>query len=209
MVVPRDSKVRLTPQGVTHGTRALAIEFSRVAFPALFLRPAKPLHLRDWGEIAYDITNPSAAPVRFNVRVDDDYRPDGVGTSRKGFATLEPGATASFVFPLANCPPLSFDMRGLPVSPDERNLGSTGTNALNLANIAQVRVFLPSPTETINFILGNVRFRPAFPLDGIVDRFGQFAPATWPGKLSSENEFATHRSAEGAFLSSTDSAFSQ
>ncbi len=203
MVVPRDANVRLTEQGVTHGNRALAIEFNRVAFPALFLRPAQPLDLREWGEIAYDITNPGTAPVRFNVRVDHDLRPDGVGTSRNGAGTLEPGTTATFIFPLASRDPMSFGMRGLPVSPDARNLGSTGTTTLNLANIAQMQIFLPSPTEPTTLILDNVRFRPAFPVEGIVDRFGQFAPATWPGKLSSEDEFPTRRATEEAFLAAT------
>ena len=72
VLIPRDTKARPTEKGVTHGTRALEIEFSRVAFPALFFRPTAPLDLREWGEIAYDITNPGTAPVRFNVRVDDD-----------------------------------------------------------------------------------------------------------------------------------------
>ncbi len=203
VVVPRDAKVRLTDQGVTQGARALAIEFNRVAFPALFLRPASPLDLREWGEIAYDITNPGTAPARFGVRVDDDYRPDGVGTSRNGVGTLEAGATATFVFPLASRDPISYGMRGLPTSPDARNLGSTGTHILNLANIAQMQIFLSSPAEPITLILDNVRLRKAFPLEGIVDQFGQFARASWPGKLSVEDEFPARRAAEEAFLAST------
>ncbi|MCX6603896.1 MAG: beta-galactosidase [Acidobacteria bacterium] len=203
VIVPRDTKVRPTEKGVTHGTRALEIEFSRVAFPALFFRPAAPLDLREWGEIAYDITNTGNAPVRFNVRVDDDYRPDGVGTSRNGVGTLEPGATATFVFPLANRDPLAFGMRGLPTGPDARNLGSTGTHILNLASIAQMQIFLPSPTEPITLILDNLRLRKAFPLERIVDRFGQFAPATWPGKLTADEDFPARRATEEAFLSTT------
>lgn len=200
VLIPRDSKVRLTEQGSTHGKRALSIEFSRVAFPALFLRPTAPLDLRQWGEIAYDITNPGTTPVRFSVRVDDDYRPDGVGTSRNGVGSLEPGTTATFVFPLANRDPMTYGMRGLPTTPGTRNLGSTGTHILNLANIAQMQIFLPSPADTITLILDNVRLRPAFPLEGIVDDFGQFAPATWPGKLSTQDDFAILRAEEQAFL---------
>lgn len=199
-VVPRDTTARVTERGVTHGGRALEIAFNRVAFPALFLRPAAPWDMRAYGEIAYDVTNPGTAPVRFSLRVDDDYRPDGVGTSRTGTGTLEAGATATFVFPLASRDPMSYGMRGLPTWPGARNLGSNGTHVLNLENIAQMQVFLGSPTETITLIVDNVRLRPGFPLEGIVDRFGQFAPGTWPGKLTSEEEFAARRAVEEEFL---------
>jgi hypothetical protein len=202
VVVPRDTKARVTERGVTHGGRALEIEFSRVAFPALFLRPAGPWDMRAYGEIAYDVTNPGTAPVRFSVRVDDDYRPDGVGTSRTGTGTLEAGATATFIFPLASRDPMSFGMRGLPTWPGARNLGSNGTHVLNLANVAQMQIFLGSPAETFTLIVDNVRLRPGFPLEGIVDEFGQFAQGAWPGKLTSVDEFATRRAEEEEFLAS-------
>ena len=200
VVVPRDTKARVTERGVTHGGRALEIEFSRVAFPALFLRPVGPWDMRAYGEIAYDVTNPGTAPLRFSVRVDDDYRPDGVGTSRTGTGTLEAGATATFVFPLASRDPMSYGMRGLPTWPGARNLGSNGTHVLNLANIAQMQIFLGSPAETFTLIVDNVRLRPGFPLEGIVDEFGQFAQGAWPGKLTSVEEFAARRAEEEEFL---------
>ena len=49
IVVPRDTVARLTSKGATHGTQALEIEFSRVAFPALFLRPTVPWDMSEWG----------------------------------------------------------------------------------------------------------------------------------------------------------------
>jgi hypothetical protein len=200
MVAPRDTRIRLVAEGATHGSRALAIDFNRVAWPALFLRPAVPWDFREWGEMAYDITNPGTSPVRFSVRVDDDYRSDGVGTSRTGAGTIEPGATVTFVFPLNNRDPLSFGMRGLPTWPGARNLGSTGTHILNLSNIAQTQVFLASPAADFTLIVDNVRVRPPFALDGIVDRYGQFAAAAWPGKLEDPDEFSSRRSQEDAFL---------
>jgi len=204
VVAPRDTAIRLTSDGVTHGQRALAIEFRQVQWPALFLRPPAPWDLREWGEIAYDITNPGTTAVRFSVRVDDEIRSDSVVAWRTGSGTIEPGATATFAFPLANRDPMTWGMRGLPVWPGSRNLGSTGTHVLNTGNIAQMQVFLASPAESFTLIVDNVRLRAPFPLTGIVDRFGQFTGDTWPGKIETEEDLERQRHAEAESLMGVD-----
>lgn len=188
LVAPRDTSVRLTSDGATHGGRALAIEFNRVQWPALFLRPPVAWDAREWGDIAWDVTNPGTTPVRFSVRVDDEIRNDGVVAWRTGSGVIEPGATATFAFPLANRDPLAYGMRGFPTAPDARNLGSVGTHVLNTAHIAQMQIFLGSPAENFTLIVDHVRLRPPFPLQGIVDRFGQFHHGSWPGKIASEQD---------------------
>ncbi len=204
IVVPRDTTVRITSQGVTQGDRALEIEFQRVPFPALFLRPAIPWDLSDGGEIAWDITNPGTVPVRFSVRVDDEIRNDGAVVWRTGTSYIEPGATATFAFPLANRDPMAFGMRGLPVGPGARNLGSNGTYVLKTSHIAQMQIFLASPAETFTLIVDNVRVRPPAPLDGIVDRFGQYTGASWPGKVESEEDLERQRAEEADSLAGID-----
>jgi len=204
IVAPRDTTFRLTSDGVTHGQRALAIEFRQVQWPALFLRPPAPWDLREWGEIAYDITNPGTTAIRFSVRVDDDIRTDSVVAWRTGSATIEPGATATFAFPLVNRDSMNWGLRGLPVWPGARNLGSTGTHVLNTGNIAQMQIFLGSPAENFTVIVDNVRLRPPYPLAGIVDRFGQFTGNTWPGKIETEEELELQKNAEAESLSDVE-----
>jgi hypothetical protein len=200
LVVPRDSAVRITTQGVTHGERALEIEFRRVQFPALFLRPPAPWDLSEGGEIAWDITNPGPVPVRFSVRVDGEIRNDGVVAWRTGTGFIEPGATATFAFPLASRDPMAYGMRGLPVNGDARNLGSNGTYNLRPSQIAQMQIFLASPAETFTLVIDHVRVRPPAPLAGIVDRFGQFTGAPWAGKVESEAEMDRKREEEAEWL---------
>lgn len=204
IVVPRDTTIRTTADGVTEGESALAIDFHRVQWPALFLRPPAAWDLSEWGEIAWDVTNPGAAPVRFSVRVDDQFRNDGVTAWRTGTGTIEPGATATFVFPLATRNPMEFGMRGLPVQPGARSLGSTGTHVLNNANIVQMQIFLASPADDFTLIVDNVRLRPAVPLAGIVDRFGQFTGDAWPGKAESEEDLARQRDEEAEALAAAE-----
>jgi hypothetical protein len=196
IVVPRDTRIRTVERGATDGALALEIEFAKAPWPALFLRPAVPWDMSADGEIALDVTNPGALAVRFSVRVDDDYRSDGVGTSRTGSAILEPGATVTFSFPLRAQDPMAHGMRGLPFWPGSRSLGSNGTHILNLARICQMQVFLSSPAEPVTLIVDNVRTRPAPPLSGFIDEWGQFAWDDWPGKLHGEGEFAARREAE-------------
>ncbi len=158
--------------------------------------------MREWGEIAYDITNPGQTPVRFNVRVDDEIRTDGVVVWRTGTGVIEPCATATFAFPLANADPL--DYCGLPVGPGARSLGSNGSYFLQTAHIAQMQIFLGSPAETFTLIVDNVRLRPRASLVGIVDSFGQFTGVSWPGKIESEEDLEGQRAEEAESLEGID-----
>jgi len=204
IVVPRDTVARLTSKGATHGTQALEIEFSRVAFPALFLRPTVPWDMSEWGEIACDITNPGTTPVRFSVRVDDEIRTDATIAWRTGTGVIEPGATATFAFPLATGDPQVYGMRGFPVGPGARSLGSNGSYILKPEHIAQMQLFLGSPAETFTLIVDHVRLRPRASLERIVDAFGQFTGATWPGKVESEAGLERQRIEEAESLAGFD-----
>jgi hypothetical protein len=200
VVVSRDTRYELTAEGVTDGAQAMRVYYSPVQWPALFFRPPQAWDLSAWGEIAMDVTNPESETLNFSVRVDDDLRADGTRYCRTGSGTIEPGATATFSFPIELRDANALGMRGWPVWDDSRNLGSRGSWTLETAHIVQFQIFLASPGKTRSLIVDNVRFRTARPLDGIVDRFGQFTGADWPGKLYSEEEFAARREAEAADL---------
>ena len=180
--------------------RALRIEFQTLRWPALFFFQNTATHLRAYGELALEVTNPGAEPVSFSVRVDDDPRADGTNWCRTGSATMEPGATATFHFPLREQNAMDFGMRALPDWPGSRNLGSRGAAALDLGHIVAVQLFLSSPAAVTTLIVDHLRLRPSPPLDGIVDAFGQWTGGDWPGKLYSAGEFARRHEIEMAGL---------
>lgn len=74
----------------------------------------------------------------------------------------------------------------------------TPTWNLEFSHIVQFQIFLSSPARPVRLVVDNIRLREQVSLDGITDRFGQYSQAEWPGKLGSEEEFATRREADAA-----------
>lgn len=193
---PRNTRIEVVDRGVTEGNKALRIEFDTVQWPSLWFSPPEPFDLSSYGEIALDITNPMDEPLVFRLRVDDDPRANGSEYCRTGGATIAPGETATFSFPLKTASGAEFGMKGLPAWPGSRSLGSSGWWTLNLGRIVAFQIFMSSPSSQKTLLVDNVRFRPAPALDGIVDEFGQYAHADWPGKLYSHDDFAARRETE-------------
>lgn len=196
LLAVRDTRYEAVTDGVTDGARALRITFGKVQWPALFFRPAAAWDLRQWGEIALDVTNPEDEQVSFSVRVDDDMRANGTLYCRTGTGTLAPGERRTFSFPLSVRNAMDSGMKGLPTWAGAKSLGSNGSWTLELSHIVQFQIFMSSPQRERTLIVDNVRFREAPPLDGIVDEFGQYTGADWPGKLHSQDEFAQRFDAE-------------
>jgi len=197
---PRNTRVEVVEQGATDGGRALRVEFDPVQWPALWFAPAEAFDLREYGEILLDVTNPMDEPLTFRLRVDDDPRADGSNHSRTGGATIAPGETATFSFPLKQASGAQYGMKGLPAWPGSRSMGSAGFWNLNVGNIVAFQIFMASPGTRKVLLVDNVRFGPAPPLDGIVDPFGQYAHAEWPGKVYSTEELQARREEERAQL---------
>lgn len=197
---PRDARVSVVDTGVTDGARALRIDFQPVAWPAVFFFQNAPKDFRGQGELALDVTNPGETSVAFNIRVDDDPRADGVNFCRTGSGTIDPGETRTFRFPLQAAIAIDYGMRGLPAWPGSKDLGSRGTHTLRLEQIVAVQIFLASPATVRTLIVDNVRLRPSPPLDGLVDRYGQWTGGDWPGKVQSDEELTERRQTEDVAL---------
>ncbi len=200
---PRNTRIQGVEQGVTDGAKALRVEFEPVAWPALLFIPPVPFDLRQQGELALDVTNPGNEPLLFRVRVDDDPSADGSRHSRNGAGTVQPGETRTFSFPLITSGGAAFGMKGMPAWPDSTSMGSSGYWNLDLGNIVAFQIFMASPPAVKTLIIDNVRFRPAPSLEGIVDPFGQYAHADWPGKLLEFEGFKRRRTAEREKLDET------
>ena len=190
LIVPRDTRYEVVAEGATEGAQAVRITFSTAKWPAFFFRPEAAWNLKQWGEIVLDVTNPEDEQVTFSVRVDDDLRANGTLYCRTGSSSLAPHATQTFSFPLALSGGADYGMKGLPGWPGTRSLGSNGSWQLDTSHIVQFQIFMSSPVRERTLIVDNVRFRAAPPMNGIVDAFGQFTGADWPGKLYGAEEFA-------------------
>jgi hypothetical protein len=186
----------------TQGAKAILVEFLPAEWPNLMVRAEKPWDWRGYGGLAIDIYNPGREPISFGVRVDDDPRADGSVHCRQGGGTIEAGKQATFVLPIgAN--PMNYGMRGLPITalPNMRSLGSMTPGPLNLDHIIAFQIFLHRPAGNPRLILDNIRLVPwEQSLERIVDEFGQFTRADWPGKLKSADEWKTRIAREEADL---------
>lgn len=200
LLSPRDTKIEVVTNGVTDGDAALLIRFAPVRWPALFFRPQESWNLKRWGELVLDVTNPESEPITFSVRVDDDFRADGTNYCRTGSGTLQPGERQTFAFPLNVARAMDYGMRGLPVWNETRSLGSNGSWPLDTSHIVQFQIFLNGPPKERSLIVDYVRFREGRSLEGIVDQYGQYTGADWPGKLRSDEAFASRRMEESATI---------
>lgn len=198
-----DARLTAVADHATDGKQALKVEFLPAAWPQVKMTAGqKPWDWRGFDGIAIDIANPGAEAIGFGIRVDDDPQADGAVHCRQGTGTIDAGAAATFVLPLAAAlDPMKFGMRGLPAAPGLRTLAAHGAKPIDLEHIVALQVFLDHPKETRTLILDNVRLVTCKPsLERIVDEFGQYAKADWPGKLKGVADFAARRNAEAAEL---------
>lgn len=201
---PKNARAALVRERATQGKAALRVEFLPADWPNIKRDFEAPQNWKAFGALAFDITNPGREAVSFNVRLDDDPAADGVNHCRTGGSTIEAGQSATFVMPLGGVEPMAVGMRGLPqpagLPAGARSLGASGSGPFDPAHITAFQIFLNHPASAKVLILDNIRLLPSGRqnLERIVDAFGQYAHADWPGKLKHEAEFAARRAREEA-----------
>ena len=163
----------------------------------------------DWrghATLAFDAANPGPDVVDFNVRIDDDSRADGNQHCHTAAASLGAGKSGTFFVDLGTPDSkATMGMNGGPPTPGRAGLTAmSGSGVVDAAHIVAFQVFMHQPSTPVTLRLSRLRLLPTVPAGdlytGIVDRFGQFTRADWPGKLQTEMEFGKRRSAEAKTL---------
>lgn len=202
-VEARDARVELD-----RDRQALQVQFGhKQSWPGItFKAPGGAWDLSPYGQVTVEIGNTGEQEGRFGVRVDT---PDTQGKSvaLQQNVTLGPGETRQVRVPIrAKMPPQLadklFGMRGFPG-------GWQPDRGIDASHITQITVFAAKPTVDHRLRLGPLvaaGTRPMAPPDDpaklfpMIDTFGQYMHADWPGKTHSVEDLARQRQREAADL---------
>ncbi|MCD6351486.1 MAG: beta-galactosidase [Armatimonadetes bacterium] len=199
-LVAHDVTLELSDQHATDGHRSLKVTFGLSQYPNVWLDAAKAYPTADWrgyGALVFDVFNPGPEPLEVNVRIDDSPQADGRVHCRQRGVTIPPGKQVTVSMGLAQRK--LFMRAGPPAFIGDINV-PLAHGGLNFSHIVAFQFFLVSPKKKHVLFLDNVRLAKAAPLEGIVDRFGQYTRADWPGKVHDEAELRRRREQEAAEL---------
>ncbi|MDR3706736.1 MAG: hypothetical protein P4L33_00415 [Capsulimonadaceae bacterium] len=190
----------LVSEGVTQGKSALAARFEKGVWPTLkWSAPAgSPWDWSRHATLAFDVDNPSDASVTFDVRVDDGpvaWSPKMMHV-HSGSASIPPHGAGTYFVDLAaaddpgergmKCPPPSMPRPGM--------IEMVGSGLVDPSHIIAYSLFVERPLKPVTLIFDNIRLIPSVVVSGrnekLVDRFGQFAKADWPGKVHDDADLA-------------------
>ena len=189
------ASVRRVSAHATDGRYALEARFDPGEEPRIDI----PVSAGDWqgyGSLTLDAANTSREPVMFSVEVRDQA---GAATAGCTWWELAPGEKGSFALSLNAPPPMQMGMQGEPPVGNFRILRADH-KPVDLARIAAVRISMSQLSGPRTVVFDNLRLGPAVSYEKIVDRFGQFTRADWPGKAKSEADLKAQAVAEQAEL---------
>ncbi len=202
VISQNNTTVSLSTNGVTVGQHSGCVTFSPSAWPNVYFKSGVAFTNLDWhsrGGLAVDILNTNAVPISVYIRVDDDFSANGVVHCQT--ASLNFPANTSGTFVMAFPQSAVTNMRADPPLVASNALsGSVYGPALNWSNIVAFQIFLAGPTNPTTLYLDNLRLLPVPNLNGIVDAYGQYAGADWPGKIHQDSDFANQNSQEQQWL---------
>ena len=147
-----------------------------------------------------ELNNPDRHAIGFGVRIDDDPAADGRIHCRTAQGEIKPGEAATFAVAIGKRDPMAHGMRGLPSFPGARTLTASGQGPFDLGHIVAFQVFLHQPAGPRTLEIRSARLAPPVSLEGIVDPLGQYAGASWPGKVQSESDLVRLHELEAADL---------
>lgn len=198
---------------VTSGMNAIDITFQPAEWPnaSWSAGVGKSWDWRSHAVLAFNATNSGPGLVDFNVRIDDDPSADGTKHCHTAAGSLAAGKSGTFFVDLGVADPkATMGMNGGPPSPGREGMTAmSGSGEVDPSHIVAFQIFLHQPSAPQTLRLSRLRLLPSTPTTdlykGIVDRYGQFTRADWPGKVHSESDFAARRDAEAKALAAAPS----
>ncbi len=180
----------------TDGRWALEVRFGVADWPNIFFRAPGAWDWRRYGVLTLDVYNPAPEALQVLVRIDDSDKADGNVHCRTGAVGVPPRTKIRIGLPLGDHDP------GMRAGPPIRGVTMMGTRGpkLDYRHIVAFQIFLALPKKEHRLYLDNIRLGPSGRLQNIVDRFGQYSGADWPGKIHNEQELRAAWKAEAARL---------
>jgi hypothetical protein len=204
--VGRDSDITTLPSG------AINVVFHVAQWPNVQWTATTPWNWAATQMLAVTVTNPGKATEDVSIRVDDDTSADGTRNCRTGSAPIAAGETAILSLDLSGRADTRsvYGMVGAPPNPAASTMHAMSAGgSVDLSHIVAFQIFLHSPETPVELVIKKIALLPADSYDdryiAIVDEFGQFTRADWPGKLHSAANFAARRDQEAAELSAAPS----
>lgn len=176
--------------GATDGSYALAVTLVGEKPQLTLVSGAKPWDWKPFGAVALDIANEEDTPVALTIEVRD-----AAGGASKGDLRLPAKGTAAVALPLNSPDPLELGMRGPAAIPGYR-LASSDHHKIDLSRADSISLSFRGAAKARKVRIDAVRLIPGITYARIVDKFGQFGPADWPGKLNGDAQFAERRTEE-------------
>jgi hypothetical protein len=195
--VPENAQVTMVPG--KGAEQAWKIDFAPAKRASLhFPAGEKAWDWRAYGALAFDLTNPSDEEIGFGLRIDDDPSADNTKHSVTGHSTIGPHLTVRYSYPLGPTMPMENGMRGGPPFPGVEPIIYGSFKRVDESHVTAFQILLDRPAAARTLILENIRLLPPVSYEGIVDAFGQYTRANWPGKIKDESDFAQRRVEEEA-----------
>lgn len=198
--------------GVLTGARAqttergLQVDFgNREAWPNITWKAGEKSW--DWSRheaLVLTLENPGTEPVSFHVKIND------VGTDGKGNAVQLSGMAAAgkterfYVSLLPRSVRSRSGMRVLP--PLSAEYGTLIGTGIEPNNVRALQIFRSNPKETATLVISSITIEgpaPQVNLDALVDKYGQYTRADWPGKVKTDTDLATQKDAEAKLVPPT------
>jgi hypothetical protein len=193
--------LKLVQEGAVDGKNALHIDFKPAKFSSVWFEPEKPWNWGADAAIYFEVTNPTDQDITFSVRVDDNKGADGSINSRTGKELILAGKKMTYALRL-DADFMDYGMNALPphMLAGDSNPQVFGKK-LDTSNITKFSIFVSDPPNIQTLILDHIHVKSA-PLPdssamaGIIDAFGQYTKADWPGKAKSVDDLLRQRKME-------------
>jgi len=195
---------------VTDGRFSLKVEFkSDYEWPQFNLYQEKVGFPEDWrylNTILVDVFNPEGEAVTFGIRIDDK---DHLGKNwSQAHFSVPPKTKKTFSFVVGGKSEENKLLEGMRGDFSKLPEGTVKPIWIQLSpevDISQVRrimIFLPRPAKDHTLYFDNLRLvhSEMIKLEGMADRFGQYAYSNWEGKVFDENDLAKQKREEEKYL---------